>query len=58
MSAKHQHDKRCYPFRDIAYWDSIDCYVQAQWNKKMARLLAKEPKSMKGFTFMPKGKVT
>ena len=35
-----------------------DCYAQYQWNKKMARLLAKEPKSMKDFTFIPKGEGT
>ena len=31
---------------------------QCSWNNKMARLLAKEPKSWAGFTFMPKGEVT
>lgn len=34
-----------------------DCYAQYQWNKKMQRLLAKEPKSLAGFSFMPKGEV-
>ncbi len=31
---------------------------QCTWNNKMARLLAKEPKPMTGFSFMPKGDVT
>ena len=31
---------------------------QCTWNNKMARLLAKEPKPLRGFSFMPKGEVT
>ena len=30
---------------------------QCSWNNKMALLLARKPKSMRGFSFMPKGEV-
>ena len=53
----HVHDKRCYPFRSYGM-QTVDCYAQHQWAKKMTALLAKEPKSMRGFSFMPKGEVT
>lgn len=36
------------------YWYKRQC----AWNNKMARLLAKEPKSWKDFSFMPKGEVS
>ena len=53
-------DARCHPFRSLGpkWFETTDCAVQAAWNKKMARLLAKEPKPMTGFSFMPKREVT
>ncbi len=49
--SRAKHDKGC---RD----DSAYRNRSIQWVKTMMRLLAKEPKSMRGFTFMPKGEVT
>ena len=45
------------------FWDGSqqrfsDCSKQYQWNKKMVKLLAKEPKSLTGISFMPKGEVS
>lgn len=42
--------------RDCREWSAIR-NAQMQWNVKMQRLLAREPKSMRGFSFMPKGEV-
>lgn len=62
MAHQHRcrHNHKCKPFAKygLSWADTIDCAKQAAWNIKMTKLLTKEPKSMRGFSFMPKGEVT
>ena len=53
-----RRSSKCKPFGKYGpgWKDTIDCAKQAAWNKKMAALLAKDPKPYR--PTMPKGEVT
>ena len=65
MSRNHQdhecrQSKACKPFGKYGpEWTyTIDCAKQATWNKKMAKLLTKEPPSTAVLRRAPQGEVT